>query len=126
MNRTNRTMIALTLGFAVAAPALAPRAAFAEAPVEVSGTMRTVEVTVDGAYRPARIRIAAGERIRLVFVRRDYGPCTREVVFPTLGIRRVLPTDERVEVVLPALEAGEYPFRCGMNMIQGTLVVTAG
>ena len=76
-------------------------------------------------YRPNRITAHAGERIRLRFVRHDYTPCTRDVVFPTLGIRRTLPTDEPVVIELPALEAGEYAFRCGMNMIHGTLVVVA-
>ncbi len=30
-----------------------------------------------------------------------------------------------VLVDLPALESGEYEFRCGMNMVRGTIVVSA-
>ena len=59
----------------------------------------------DGGYRPARVEVAAGECVRLRFVRRDYGGCTREVVFPTLGLRRELPTGRPVTVALPALPA---------------------
>lgn len=90
-----------------------------------AGATREVRIEVQGAYRPARVEVAAGERVRLVFYRRDYGPCTREVVFPTLGIRRTLPTNEAVAIDLPPLAPGEHAFRCGMNMVHGTLVVTA-
>jgi plastocyanin domain-containing protein len=61
----------------------------------------------------------------LRFVRRDYGGCTREVVFPTLGLRRELPTGRPVTVDLPALPAGETPFECGMGMVRGAVVVRA-
>lgn len=103
------------------APGMMPAAARAQAP---AGAVREVEV-VDGGYRPARVEVAAGERVRLRFVRRDYGGCTREVVFPTLGLRRELPTGRPVTVDLPALPAGETPFECGMGMVRGTVVVRA-
>jgi len=85
--------------------------------------VREVEIVVDGGYRPSRIEVSEGERVRVVFVRRDYSPCTREVVFPALGIRRELPTDARIVIDLGVLAAGEYGFECGMRMIRGTIVV---
>nr|MBK7069350.1 cupredoxin domain-containing protein [Deltaproteobacteria bacterium] len=103
------------------APGMMPAAARAQAP---AGAVREVEV-VDGGYRPARVEVAAGERVRLRFVRRDYGGCTREVVFPTLGLRRELPTGRPVTMDLPALPAGETPFECGMGMVRGAVVVRA-
>jgi plastocyanin domain-containing protein len=114
--RSVRGMFALLLAAAplVASPAQAQDASVA----------REVRVEVDGGYRPSRIELVAGEPVRLVFVRRDYSPCTREVVFPTLGIRRTLPTNQPVTIALPALTPGEHEFRCGMNMLRGTLVVT--
>lgn len=58
--------------------------------------------------------------------RREYTGCAREVVFPSLGIRRELPPNRPVVIELPAtLAPGEYEFKCGMNMIRGTLVVVA-
>lgn len=112
--------LALVLGVtgATSAPA---REARAQTP---SQSVRTIDVTVDGGYSPARIVVREGERIRLRFTQRDYSPCVAEVVFPTLGIRRTLPVNESVVVELPSLSAGEYAFRCGMSMIRGTLVVT--
>lgn len=85
--------------------------------------VREIEVIVDGGYQPSRITVTAGERIRLRFIRRDHSPCTREVVFPGLDLRRELPTGQPVVLELPALAAGEYEFRCAMHMIRGRLVV---
>ena len=83
-----------------------------------------VTVVVDQGYSPQRIEAQEGQRLRLKFVRKDYGPCTRHVVFPTLDIRRELPSGEATLVELPALRAGEYEFKCGMNMIKGVIVVS--
>ncbi len=85
--------------------------------------VRDVSIVVDAVYRPSRVEVTEGEHVRLAFVRRDYTPCTREVVFPGLGIRRELPTNERVVVDLGVLAPGEHEFKCGMNMIRGTVVV---
>lgn len=86
---------------------------------------RVIEIVIEGTYKPQRIEITEGEHVRLRFVRKDYGPCTREVIFPKLNLKRELPTDQPVMVDLPALAPGEYEFKCGMNMIKGTLVVAA-
>ncbi len=101
--------------------ALAP--SIAEADAQHSAQVREIEAIVDGGYQPGRITVTAGERVRLRFIRREHTPCTREVVFPGLDIRRELPTDQPVIIELPALAAGEYEFRCGMNMIRGVIVV---
>ncbi|MDO9019018.1 MAG: cupredoxin domain-containing protein [Myxococcales bacterium] len=111
---TTRWMV---LGAALAA---VPSAALAQ-----DAGAREVEVVVDQGYQPARIEAAPGERLRLRFIRRDYGGCTREVVFPTLSLRRELPTGQPVLIDLPALPPGETPFQCGMNMVRGVVVVRA-
>lgn len=96
-----------------------------EAEVQDAAPVREVRVEADRAYRPARITLSAGERVRLAFVRHDDGPCTREVVSPALGLRGELPAGRPVAIALPALQPNEYEFRCGMNMVRGTLVVAA-
>jgi plastocyanin domain-containing protein len=106
--------LAAALAFGAGTPALADGAA-----------PRDVPIIVENGYQSNRIEVTEGERGRLVFTRRDYTPCTKEVLFPALGIRRMLPTNQAVTVELPALKAGEYEFRCGMNMIRGTVVVRA-
>jgi plastocyanin domain-containing protein len=87
--------------------------------------VREIEVVVDQGYQPSRIEVAQGEPVRLRFIRRDYGGCTREVVFPTLNLRRELPPNQPVVIELPALPPGETPFQCGMNMVRGVVVVRA-
>lgn len=85
--------------------------------------MREIEVVVERGYHPGRVAIAPGESVRLKFVRREAGGCSRELVVPALGIRRELPQGTEVAIDLPALAPGEYAFTCGMNMLRGSLVV---
>lgn len=105
-----------------AAMMVAPSMARAQ---QADGGGREVEVVVDQDYQPSRIEVTQGERLRLRFLRRGYGGCTREVVFPTLNLRRELPTNQPVVIELPALPLGETPFQCGMNMVRGVVVVRA-
>jgi plastocyanin domain-containing protein len=87
--------------------------------------VREIEVIVQGGYQPSRIEVVVGEHVQLRFVRKESGGCTREVVFPTLGIRKELPEGQPVVIYLPELKAGEYEFTCGMNMIKGKIIVRA-
>lgn len=85
--------------------------------------VREIEVIVQGGYEPNRIEVVEGQHVQLKFVRKEAGACTREVVFPALGIRKELPEGQPVVIHLPELKAGEYEFKCGMNMIKGKIVV---
>lgn len=100
--------------------AVAPLAATEEAPAT-----REIEIIVEGGYQPSRISVAEGEHIRLKFIRKEYGGCTRELVVPSIGVRRELPPNKPVIVHWPALPPGDYEFRCGMNMIRGVITVVA-
>ncbi len=116
MNHASRGLLAA--GTVVLALVTGPTLAGAQ-----NDETREIEIIVDGGYRPDRITVREGERVRVYFVRHEYSSCTREVVFPTLGIRRELPPHQPVVIELPPLRAGEHEFRCGMNMIHGTIVV---
>jgi len=120
------SILTILLTFTLGAPALlAPPARAEEPPPPASPSIREIEIVVDGGYKPGRVVIQEGERVRLKFIRKDYSPCTREVVFASLGIRRELPTDVPVVIEIPAQSPGEIPFACGMNMVRGVLVVEA-
>ncbi|AUX26931.1 hypothetical protein SOCEGT47_075010 [Sorangium cellulosum] len=84
---------------------------------------RVVEIMVHGGFVPDKIAAVEGERLQLKLVRHDSGACTKEIVFPSLGIRKELPTGQPVTIDLPDLKAGELRFECGMGMLKGTLVV---
>ena len=114
-----RTLFALSLLLAPfgAAPLLL-------SPAEAAGAdAREVEIVVDHGYQPSRIVTQEGERIRLKVLRKDYSPCAREIVFPSLGIRRELVVNEVAVLDLPPLTPGDVAFHCGMNMLHGTIVV---
>lgn len=99
------------------------RAAAEGAPAPAAPSVREIEVVVDGGYKPSRIVVTEGERVRLKLVRKDYSPCAREIVFGSLGIKRELPTGVPVVIELPALSPGEVEFTCGMKMLRGVIVV---
>ena len=84
---------------------------------------KEIHIIVDGGYTPNRIQVNEGEPVTLVFERREFTPCSQEVVFPSLNLRRALPPKQRVSVALPALRVGEYEWKCGMNMLTGTITV---
>jgi plastocyanin domain-containing protein len=113
----------LILASALLVPTLSAHPGRAE-PTARAAAVREIEVIVDGSYKPNRIELHEGERVRLRFVRKDSNSCTKEVVFPQFDIRRELPSNKPVLIDLPALSAGEYEFKCGMSMVRGTIVVT--
>ncbi len=84
---------------------------------------REIEIVVQGGYKPNRIEVVEGHDVQLKFVRKESSGCTREVVFPALGIRKELPEDTPVVIHLPGLKSGEYEFTCGMGMLEGKLIV---
>ena len=84
---------------------------------------QTATIVIDGGYHPNKILARAGVPIRLVFDRRDVGPCTDRVLVPALGIDAALATGASTAVDLPALEAGRYDFSCGMQMLHGEIDV---
>jgi plastocyanin domain-containing protein len=85
---------------------------------------RELLIRVDRGW-PRAILVRQGERLKLRLVRDSDGPCTREIVFPSLGIRRTLPVGKPVTVALRPEQVGTIEFTCGMNMLRGTLEVRA-
>lgn len=83
-----------------------------------------VQIVVDHGYTPSKVTVQEGTPLRLTFLRKDYSGCTKEVVFPTLGIKRELPVNKPVVVDVPPQKPGEVPFQCGMAMLKGSVVVT--
>lgn len=90
----------------------------------VEGKRQVAQITVKGGYSPALVEVKAGMPVQLVFDRQETGECTSHVVFSDLGIDAHLPGNKETSVDLPALNPGDYPFACGMNMVHGTLRVS--
>ena len=92
----------------------------------VRGGVQRVQVTVRGGYSPNVVQVRQGVPVEIEFDRRESGDCTSRVVFPDLHLAAALPAHQHTTVRFTPHEAGSFGFACGMNMIHGTLVVTAG
>ncbi len=92
--------------------------------VGVAGDGAGIRITVEnGIYTPSRLKVTAGQPIKLTFERKDPSPCAATVVFSDYGVSEELPLNQQKTIELPAMEAGEYSFTCQMQMYRGTLVV---
>jgi hypothetical protein len=74
-------------------------------------------------FDPAVIEAKAGQPLKLAFFRPNAANCAREVVFPSLGIRKELPPGETVVVDITPPKSGPLVFECGMKMLKGQLIV---
>lgn len=88
----------------------------------VEGDVQRIAVdTSAGSFSPNVVRAKAGVPIEIEFSQAP-GGCMSGVWFPDFNVQEDL-TGGPKTVTLPALEAGEYPFYCQMQMISATLVV---
>lgn len=85
--------------------------------------VQEVRVTVKGGYTPDTIVVRAGQPVRLQFYRDETADCSERVVFEDFGIDTPLPAFQTTAVEFTPEDAGEFRFRCGMNMLKGLLVV---
>ncbi len=80
-----------------------------------------VRVTAKG-FEPARVVLKSGKPARVEFVRTVEQTCATEVVIPGIAERTPLPLNQPVIIDLPARDAGELSFACGMDMLTGIVV----
>ncbi len=95
----------------------------AQAAILRDGGVQDVRITVKGGYTPDTIVVQAGTPVRLQFYRDETADCSERVVFEDFGIDSALPAFQTTAVEFTPQEAGEFRFRCGMNMLKGLLVV---
>ena len=85
--------------------------------------IQEVRVIVKGGYTPDTIVVQAGKPVRLQFYRDETADCSERVVFERFGVDQQLPPFQTTAIEFTPDEPGEFPFRCGMNMLKGLLVV---
>ena len=90
---------------------------------EVSDGVQEVRVIVKGGYTPETIVVQAGKPVRLQFYRDETADCSERLVFENFGVDVALPAFQTTAVEFTPAAAGEFPFRCGMNMLKGVVVV---
>lgn len=103
-----------------------PKAAAAKAAPPPQAVIRDgvqeIEIAVGADYQPASVALQPDLPVRIRFNRSNEG-CGDEVVFPKLGIRKKLPANAVTTVELPPQKVATIDYTCGMNMMQGKLVV---
>jgi uncharacterized cupredoxin-like copper-binding protein len=80
-------------------------------------------VVNDGYFKPKRIEVPAGRRVKLVLINEGPGPL--EFENDEMHIEKVLNAGARSFVVLPPLKPGQYDFVDEFNPITGELTVIA-
>lgn len=83
----------------------------------------SIDIVVDGGYKPSNILISLNTPITLNFVRRDPNPCLEEVVLSEFKVKKYLPMNEKVSITITPSKTGSFPFSCGMNMFHGKITV---
>ena len=89
--------------------------------LELDGTVLSLTVNEKG-YSPSEFKAAGGKRVRMLVKRVTDEGCGQQLVFPSLGIRRDLPLNKKVEVVFTMPLTGEVEFTCGMAMYKGKVI----
>lgn len=92
-----------------------------EGKAAVAGDVQKIEIDLSGGYyQPNVIKLAAGVPAEITFGQSS--GCTGQVMSKELNFFEDLTAGPRT-VKLPALQAGEYAFSCGMEMVFGKIVV---
>jgi plastocyanin domain-containing protein len=87
---------------------------------------RLVEIIAgDTGFTPATIPAKKGETLTLRFKRTTKSECLKAIEIADLGIKKDLPLDTPVDVVIKADKEGTITFMCWMKMLGGKVVVSA-
>lgn len=81
------------------------------------------DIIVSGGYKPGTVTIPQGKPSTITFTRKDPNSCLEEIVIPDFKIKKFLPLNEPVAIILSPTKPGTYGIRCGMNMYHGKIVV---
>lgn len=95
------------------------------AAAQVIGGVQVIHITAsDMGYEPEQIQLQEGVPARLVFKRTTKSHCMEQVQIPAFGIEKVdLPLNEPVTIEFTPNDSGAFTFACGMDMLEGTIVV---
>jgi hypothetical protein len=86
--------------------------------------VQSAQITVgEQGFQPAKLTVQRGRPVRLTFVRTTDNTCAKEIVVPSLKVKRPLPLNEAVAIEFTPREAATLEFSCGMAMLRGSIVV---
>jgi sulfite exporter TauE/SafE len=91
-------------------------------PGPVADGSQRITITVrPRGYSPPRVAARAGVPTRLVLHSEGADGCTSAIVFPTLGVERILPEDGDTVIDVGPLRVGRHRYTCAMGMYSGTI-----
>ena len=90
---------------------------------EVVSVTDSVDIVVEGGYKPSTISIPQGKSTKITFTRKDPSSCLEEVILGDFKIKKYLPLNQKVTIDITPKKKGEYGFACGMNMFHGKIIV---
>ena len=93
-------------------------------PVSADGQQRVVITVRHESYSPSRVAVRAGVPTTLVLRSDGADGCTSAIVFPTLGLERMLPEEGDTVIDVGPLRAGTHRYSCAMGMYGGTIEAT--
>lgn len=83
-----------------------------------------IDILVEGGYLPNTIEIPVFKKTTLRFIRKDSSTCLEEVVLPDFQVKKSLPLNTPVEIIVTPEVKGEFDYYCGMNMYHGKIIVS--
>lgn len=83
----------------------------------------SVDIIVEGGYKPNGISLPKGKTTILNFIRKDPSSCLEEVNLPEFKIRKYLPLHATTSIPVTPEKEGTYEISCGMNMFHGKIEV---
>ena len=87
------------------------------------GTIQEIKIEINGEYVPSQVSVVKGKPLRMVFRRNDNSSCTEYVILQDFKIKQKLEPNQETAFELMPEKTGEFPFVCGMGMLQGKLLV---
>lgn len=80
-------------------------------------------VVTENGFEPNSINVKPGTEVVLKVTRKTDATCATKIHVPSQKVKADLPLNKTITVALGKLEKGEIRFACGMNMIEGKVLV---
>ncbi len=94
----------------------------AEATIKDSYQEIDLKITV-AKYSPNVIVAKKGIPLKINLHADENAGCAREIVFPDFGISKIVSPNKVETIEINTDQAGEFKFRCSMDMIRGKLII---